>query len=55
MDNFPTGDPRDQAAAIGPMASERPSERVQSYIGCGVEEGARIDVGVPGRPQARAG
>ncbi|HTF12762.1 MAG TPA: aldehyde dehydrogenase family protein, partial [Asanoa sp.] len=48
--DFPAGDPRDQATAIGPMVSERQWERVQSYIRRGVEEGARIVAGGPGRP-----
>jgi aldehyde dehydrogenase (NAD+) len=51
MADFPTGDPRDPATAIGPMVSERQWERVQSYIRRGVEEGARIVVGGPGRPE----
>ncbi|HEY2652700.1 MAG TPA: aldehyde dehydrogenase family protein [Solirubrobacteraceae bacterium] len=51
MDDFPTGDPRDPATAIGPMVSERQWERVQSYIRRGIEEGARIVVGGPGRPE----
>jgi aldehyde dehydrogenase (NAD+) len=50
MDNFPTGDPRDPATAIGPMVSERQWDRVQSYIRRGVEEGARIVAGGPDRP-----
>jgi aldehyde dehydrogenase (NAD+) len=50
MDNFPTGDPRDPATAIGPMVSQRQWERVQSYIRRGVEEGARIVAGGPDRP-----
>jgi aldehyde dehydrogenase (NAD+) len=48
--DFPAGDPRDQATAIGPMVSERQWERVQSYIRRGVEEGARIVAGGAGRP-----
>jgi aldehyde dehydrogenase (NAD+) len=51
MADFPTGDPRDPATAIGPMASERQWERVESYIRRGVEEGARIVAGGPGRPE----
>ncbi len=50
MDDFPTGDPRDAATAIGPMVSERQRDRVQSYIRSGIEEGARIVVGGPERP-----
>jgi aldehyde dehydrogenase (NAD+) len=48
--DFPVGDPRDPATAIGPMVSERQWERVQSYIRRGIDEGARILVGGPGRP-----
>jgi aldehyde dehydrogenase (NAD+) len=51
MEDFPVGDPRDQATAIGPMVSERQWERVQSYIRRGVEEDARIVAGGPGRPE----
>jgi aldehyde dehydrogenase (NAD+) len=49
--DFPVGDPRDPATAIGPMVSERQWERVQRYIHRGVEEGARIIVGGPDRPE----
>ncbi|MEV5175994.1 aldehyde dehydrogenase family protein [Streptomyces flaveolus] len=49
-EEWPAGDPRDPATAIGPMVSERQWERVQSYIRRGIEEGARVIVGGPGRP-----
>jgi aldehyde dehydrogenase (NAD+) len=48
--DYLVGDPRDPATAIGPMVSERQWERVQSYIHRGVQEGARIVVGGPDRP-----
>jgi aldehyde dehydrogenase (NAD+) len=51
MADFPAGDPRDKATAIGPMASERQWERVQNYIRRGIEEGARLVAGGPGRPE----
>ncbi|WP_245883182.1 aldehyde dehydrogenase family protein [Streptomyces hyaluromycini] len=54
MADFPAGDPGDQATAIGPMVSERQWERVQGYIRRGAEEGARIVVGGPGRPEGLA-
>jgi aldehyde dehydrogenase (NAD+) len=54
MADFPVGDPRDPATAIGPMVSERQWERVQGYIRRGVEEGARIVAGGPGRPEGLA-
>jgi aldehyde dehydrogenase (NAD+) len=47
---FRPGDPRDPATAIGPMVSERQWERVQRYIHRGIEDGARVIVGAPGRP-----
>ncbi|MEU8952109.1 aldehyde dehydrogenase family protein [Streptomyces sp. NPDC048489] len=50
MADFPVGDPRDPATAIGPMVSERQWNRVQRYIHRGVADGARIVVGGPGRP-----
>lgn len=53
--DFPVGDPRDPATAIGPMVSERQWARVQRYIHRGVEEGARIIVGGPGRPKGLPG
>jgi aldehyde dehydrogenase (NAD+) len=55
MKDFPTGDPRDPATAIGPMVSKRQCERVQSYIRRGMEEGARIVVGGPDRPEGLTG
>ncbi|MEV4810735.1 aldehyde dehydrogenase family protein [Micromonospora avicenniae] len=51
--DYPVGDPRDPATAVGPMVSQRQWERVQSYIHRGVEEGARIVVGGPGHPDDR--
>ncbi|MEO3927672.1 aldehyde dehydrogenase family protein [Micromonosporaceae bacterium B7E4] len=49
--DYPVGDPRDPATGIGPMVSQRQWERVQSYIHRGIEEGARIVVGGPDRPE----
>ncbi|MEU3980415.1 aldehyde dehydrogenase family protein [Streptomyces sp. NPDC026672] len=54
MRDFPAGDPRDPATAVGPMVSERQWERVQGYIRRGVEEGAHIVAGGPGRPDGLA-
>jgi aldehyde dehydrogenase (NAD+) len=51
INDFPTGDPNDPATVIGPMVSDRQWERVQSYIRRGIEEGARIIAGGPGRPE----
>jgi aldehyde dehydrogenase (NAD+) len=54
MADFPAGDPRDEATAIGPMVSERQWERVQSYINRGIEEGATVVAGGPGKPEGLA-
>jgi aldehyde dehydrogenase (NAD+) len=47
---FKVGDPRDPAVRIGPMVSQKQWDRVQSYIALGLEEGARLLAGGPGRP-----
>jgi aldehyde dehydrogenase (NAD+) len=45
------GDPRNPATAIGPMVSRKQWERVQRYIGIGIEEGARLLAGGAGLPE----
>ena len=45
-----TGDPADPATMVGPMVSQKQYDRVQGYIRLGLEEGARLLVGGPGRP-----
>jgi aldehyde dehydrogenase (NAD+) len=47
---FPVGDPGDPKTAIGPMATQKQYERVQTYIRRGIEEGAAILVGGEGPP-----
>jgi aldehyde dehydrogenase (NAD+) len=47
------GDPADEATDIGPLVAQRQQERVQGYIKCGVDEGARIVVGGPDKPHDR--
>jgi len=51
MHAFPVGDPADPKTAVGPMATQKQYERVQSYIRKGVEEGAVILVGGEGHPE----
>jgi aldehyde dehydrogenase (NAD+) len=51
IDAFPVGDPADPKTAIGPMASQKQYDRVQSYIRKGIEEGAEVLVGGEGRPE----
>ncbi len=45
------GDPADPAVAIGPVAHRAQFDKVQRLIACGIEEGARLVAGGPGRPQ----
>jgi len=50
MSAFTVGDPADPKIAVGPMASQKQYERVQSYIRKGIEEGAEVLVGGEGHP-----
>ena len=49
--DFQVGDPRADGTVIGPMVTHRQYERVQHYIRAGLEEGAQLLVGGPGKPQ----
>ncbi len=44
------GDPRDPATVMGPLVNAVQFERVQRYIRLGIEEGAKLVCGGPGRP-----
>jgi aldehyde dehydrogenase (NAD+) len=44
------GDPRDPATTMGPLVNKAQFERVQGFIARGLEEGARVLCGGPGRP-----
>lgn len=45
------GDPRDPTTTIGPVASQTQYDRIQRYIGRGLEQGARLVAGGEGRPE----
>jgi aldehyde dehydrogenase (NAD+) len=45
------GDPRDAGVAVGPIVTSKQYERVQHYIRTGIEEGAELLAGGPGKPQ----
>ena len=45
------GDPRDEGVALGPIVTSKQYERVQRYIRIGIDEGAELLTGGPGKPQ----
>ena len=45
------GNPRDPDVDVGPLASENQWNKVQSLILRGIEEGATLEAGGPGRPE----
>jgi aldehyde dehydrogenase (NAD+) len=45
------GDPADPGTDIGPLVSAQAAERVRNYIAKGIDEGARVAVGGPERPE----
>lgn len=45
------GDPKSPATVIGPVVNRAQFERIQEYIQKGIEEGARLVCGGPGRPE----
>ena len=45
------GDPRDAESKIGPVVSETQFDRIQQLIEKGIGEGAKLEVGGPGRPE----
>jgi aldehyde dehydrogenase (NAD+) len=48
---FVSGDPADPATTLGPVVSERQYARIQALIQSGLDEGARLVEGGPGRPE----
>jgi aldehyde dehydrogenase (NAD+) len=47
---FRVGDPRDEATTMGPIANAAQFGRVQEMIAAGIDEGAKLVCGGPGRP-----
>lgn len=45
------GDPADEATTMGPVVSEVQFNKIQGLIEKGIEEGAKVVVGGPGRPE----
>jgi len=48
--NVVVGDPREAGSNIGPVVSETQYGRIQQLIEKGIGEGAKLEVGGPGRP-----
>ena len=49
--NYQPGDPFADGVRLGPLSSEAQVERVTGYIQKGLDEGAKLVVGGPGRPE----
>lgn len=45
------GDPREEDTQVGPIISKKQFDQVQSYIDKGIEEGAELFYGGPGKPE----
>jgi acyl-CoA reductase-like NAD-dependent aldehyde dehydrogenase len=52
-ENFTVDDPMLEGNHLGPLISDAQWKRVQGYIAKGVEEGARVVAGGPGKPEGR--
>src|SRR5699024_6445877 len=48
--NFTVGTPDNEKSALGPLISKKQFDRVQGYIQKGMDEGATLAVGGPGKP-----
>ncbi|MEO5933650.1 MAG: aldehyde dehydrogenase family protein [Duganella sp.] len=48
------GDPRDAGVTLGPIVTVKQYERVQRYIRAGIDEGAELLTGGPGKPEGLA-
>lgn len=49
--NVKVGDPLDKNTQVGPIISKKQFDTVQSYIDKGIEEGAELLYGGPGKPE----
>ncbi|MCB8840207.1 aldehyde dehydrogenase family protein [Aurantimonas sp. VKM B-3413] len=54
MGAWKVGDPADPGTTLGPLASAAQFDRVQRYIARGIEQGATLIAGGPGRPEGLA-
>ncbi|MBD1141067.1 aldehyde dehydrogenase family protein [Pelagibacterales bacterium SAG-MED39] len=50
-ENFEVGDPKKEGEHIGPVISETQYNKIQTLIKKGIDEGAKLVVGGPGKPE----
>ncbi len=50
-ENFEVGDPKKEGEHIGPVISETQYNKIQTLIKKGIDEGAKLIVGGPGKPE----
>ena len=50
-ENFEVGDPKKEGEHIGPVISETQYDKIQSLIKKGIDEGAKLIAGGPGKPK----
>ncbi|MCI5074509.1 aldehyde dehydrogenase family protein [Oricola sp.] len=50
-EDMKTGDPREQGTDLGPLVNETQWRRVEDLIRSGIDEGARLVTGGPGKPE----
>jgi len=50
-EGFVTGDPRNEKTQLGPVVSQLQFDKIQRLIEAGIEEGAKLVCGGPGRPE----
>ncbi len=53
-ESLEVGSPRDTETQLGPVVSERQWDKIQGYIRSGIEQGATLVTGGPGRPGSAA-
>jgi len=51
VEKIKVGDPNDTDVTIGPLASQKQYQQVQSYIRSGIDEGAELVIGGEGHPK----
>lgn len=55
VEQVKVGDPRDPVTEVGPMVSQKQWDRVQRYIRIGIDNGATLLAGGPGKPDGLEG